>query len=77
MRAGARSRDSSMFYYRLHFLKFADGPVIGTEEFAARDDVEAVHLASERRGPRPLELWCDKRKVKQFEAVETQPNFSF
>jgi hypothetical protein len=67
-----------MSYYRLLFMKSADGPVIGTEEISARDDVEAVHIASERVGPRPLELWCDKRKVKSFDAVEgAQPTFAF
>ena len=67
-----------MSYYRLLFMKSADGPVIGAEEIAARDDVEAVRIAAERVGPRPLELWCDKRKVKRFQAVETvQSAFAF
>jgi hypothetical protein len=66
-----------MSYYRLLFMKSPDGPVIGSEEIKARDDLEAVHLASERVGPRPLELWCDKRKIKRFQAVEAQPTFAF
>lgn len=67
-----------MSYYRLLFMKSPGGPVIGAEEIAARDDVEAVRIASERVGPRPLELWCDKRKVKGFKAVDTvQPTFAF
>lgn len=67
-----------MSYYRLLFMKSADGPVIGAEEIAARDDVEAVRIASERVGPQPLELWCDKRKIKRFQAIEVrQPTFAF
>jgi hypothetical protein len=67
-----------MSYYRLLFMKSAEGPVIGAEEIAARDDVEAVRIASERVGPRPLELWCDKRKIKRFQAVEArEPTFAF
>ena len=67
-----------MFYYRLFFLKNGDGPVVGVEEISARDDVEAVRLASERVGPQPLELWCDKRKVKRFASrEEDEPCFAF
>ncbi|CAA9520644.1 MAG: hypothetical protein AVDCRST_MAG91-2172 [uncultured Sphingomonadaceae bacterium] len=67
-----------MSYYRLLFMKSAEGPVIGHREIAARDDVDAVRIAAEHVGSQPLELWCDKRKVKQFRAVEReQPAFSF
>jgi hypothetical protein len=51
--------------------------VIGSEEIKARDDLEAVHIARERVGPQPIELWCDKRKIKRFHAVEAQPTFAF
>ena len=67
-----------MSYYRLLFMKSADGPVIGAEEIAARDDVEACRIAAERVGPQPLELWCDKRKIKRFQAVEVrEASFAF
>ncbi len=66
-----------MSYYRLLFMKSPDGPVIGCEEIAARDDVEAVHIASERVGPQPIELWCDKRKIKRFQAQVSEPSFAF
>lgn len=67
-----------MSYYRLLFMKDYDGPVVGVEEIAARDDVEAVRAAAERVGPQPLELWCEKRKVKRFPAVaDPQPSFAF
>lgn len=67
-----------MSYYRLLFRKSADGPVIGAKEIAARDDVDAVRIAREHVGDQTLELWCDKRKVKRFPAVEGhQSAFAF
>lgn len=62
-----------MSYYRLLFMKDYGGPIVGVEEIAARDDVEAVRAASEHVGAQPLELWCDKRKVKRFAAVGASP----
>ena len=66
-----------MSYYRLFFMKDSEGPIVGTEEIAARDDVEAVRLASERVGEQAVELWCDKRKVKRFPPVQDQQSFAF
>jgi hypothetical protein len=67
-----------MSYYRLLFMKAVDGPVVGTEEIAARDDVDAVRIASRKVGDQPLELWCDKRRVKQFAPVDRDGSaFSF
>ena len=58
-----------MAYYRLYMLGSDSGRFIGFEEFEATDDVEAVHLAERHAGPKPLELWCGKRKVKNIPAV--------
>lgn len=55
-----------MSYYRLLFKKAAEGPVIGIEEIRARDDVEAVRVARQRLGAETVEVWCDKRKVKNL-----------
>ncbi len=67
-----------MSYYRLLFMKADDGPVVGCEEIAARDDVEAVRIARRKIRDQPVELWCDKRKVKQFAPAETrQSAFAF
>ena len=67
-----------MSYYRLLFMKAADGPVVGTEEIAARDDVDAVRIASRKAGDQVMELWCDKRKVKRFAPVDPDGSaFSF
>ncbi len=67
-----------MSYYRLLFMKGVEGPVVGAKEIAARDDVDAVRIAKEHVCEQPLELWCDKRKVKRFPAVETrQSAFAF
>ncbi|HEX8401298.1 MAG TPA: hypothetical protein VF628_06295 [Allosphingosinicella sp.] len=66
-----------MSYYRLLFMKAIGGPVMGFEEIAARDDVEAVRIASRKVGDQPVELWCNKRKVKQFTPAGSGSAFSF
>ncbi|MDQ8754902.1 hypothetical protein RCO27_01555 [Sphingosinicella sp. LHD-64] len=63
-----RGRDVA--YYRLYILSGPDGRFVGFEEIEAADDLEAVRAAEPRAGPHPLELWCGKRKVKSFPAVE-------
>lgn len=52
-------------------LSSPDGRFVGFEEIEAQDDVEAVRLAESFVGSQPLELWCGKRKVKSFAAVQT------
>ena len=59
-----------MVYYRLYLLSASDGRFVGFEEIEAPDDVEAVRVAQRHAGPQPLELWCGKRKVKSFPAVD-------
>ncbi len=67
-----------MFYYRLCFRKDSTGPMLGSEAIMARDDVDAVRLASTHVGAQALELWCDKRKVKDFPPRDQdQPPFAF
>jgi hypothetical protein len=67
-----------MSYYRLLFMKAVDGPIMGSEEIAARDDVEAVRIARRKIGDQTVQLWCDKRKVKQFAPSQAKPSaFSF
>ncbi|CAA9524716.1 MAG: hypothetical protein AVDCRST_MAG23-511 [uncultured Sphingosinicella sp.] len=67
-----------MSYYRLLFMKSFEGPVMGAKEIAARDDVDAVRIARSHVCEQPLELWCDKRKVKRFPPAEApQSAFSF
>ncbi|HEX8257378.1 MAG TPA: hypothetical protein VF589_07075 [Allosphingosinicella sp.] len=61
-----------MTYYRLYALRRPDGPLIGVDEIAAEDDVQAVRSAAARAGETPMELWCGKRKVKSFPALEQQ-----
>ena len=67
-----------MSYYRLLFMKSADGPVIGAKAIAARDDVDAVRIAKQHVCEQPLELRCGKRTVKRFTPAEPrQPAFAF
>lgn len=67
-----------MSYYRLLFMKSEEGPVMGAKEIAARDDVDAVRIARTHVCEQPLELWCDKRKVKRFAPADASPSaFAF
>ena len=66
-----------MSYYRLLFKKSEEGPVIGAKEIAARDDVDAVRIARTHQCEQSLELWCDKRRVKQFAPVQATPQSAF
>ena len=65
-----------MSYYRLLFRKSADGPVIGAQEIAARDDVDAVRIAREHVCDQTLELRCDTRKVNRYPAEEGRQSAS-
>ena len=67
-----RSRGTRVAYYRLYLLSGPDGRFVGFEEIEAVDDVEAARLAEAHLGPRPLELWCGKRKVKTFPATAAE-----
>ena len=58
-----------MLYYRLYFLSRANGHIERFEEIEAADDGSAVRIARERAGRQPLELWCQGRKVKRFDAA--------
>jgi len=55
-----------MNYYRLYLVSHSDSHFVECEEIEALDDVEAAHLAERRRGVHGLELWCGKRRVKNF-----------
>lgn len=59
-----------MGYYRLYLMSVPDGRFVGFEEIEAADDPEAVRRAQAFVGPQPLELWCGKRKVKSFKAID-------
>lgn len=59
-----------MAYYRLYLLSNPDGRFVGFEEIEATDDLDAIRVADKHVGPQPLELWCGKRKVKNFAAQE-------
>ena len=57
-----------MAYYRLYMLSGPEGRFVGFEEIDAVDDLAAVRAAERHCGPQPLELWCGRRKVKDFPA---------
>ena len=57
-----------MGYYRLYLLDGPKGRFVGFEEIEAADDVEAVRIAEALPHRQARELWCGKRKVKNFAA---------
>lgn len=59
-----------MGYYRLYLLDGPKGRFVGFEEFEAADDAEAVRIAEEGPDSRARELWCGKRKVRNFAAKD-------
>ncbi|HUG45556.1 MAG TPA: hypothetical protein VMK31_03465 [Sphingomicrobium sp.] len=54
-----------MIRYRLSFINPNTGQVDREREIEAADDVDAVRL-SRRSDHRPLELWCENRKIRSF-----------
>ena len=59
-----------MGYYRLYLLDDPKGRFVGFEEIEAASDEEAVRIARELPGAHARELWCGKRKVKNFSAKD-------
>lgn len=58
-----------MTYYRLYFMSRASGHIERFEQIDAVDDVAAVRIARKQTDQQPMELWCQGRKVKRFEAT--------
>jgi hypothetical protein len=51
--------------YRLCFINPNTGQIDREREIEAADDVDAASLASQS-DHRPLEVWCESRKVRSF-----------
>ena len=58
-----------MAYYRLYVLDGLSRRIIGFDEVEAATDAEALATAERRRGPAAMELWCEGRKVRQWEPL--------
>lgn len=54
-----------MAYYRLYFLDGC-GHIETYESFEAPDDAVAIEEAAERKSVLAKELWCERRRVKQW-----------
>ena len=65
-----------MGYYRLYLLDGPKGRFVGFEEIEAPDDFEAMRIAEALPDRHARELWCGKRKVRDFAAKESgaEPN---
>lgn len=55
--------------YRLYFMDPHTGHIDRSEDFAASDDVEAIHQIARRPREMPVELWRDGRKVLRIDAA--------
>lgn len=62
-----------MSYYRLYFMEPFSGHIARFAEFEASDDAAAGELAAGHAGENPLELWCERRKVRRIERLATAP----
>ena len=58
-----------MAYYRLYFLDGLSRRIIGFDELEAVTDADALAAAEQRRGWAAMELWCEGRKVRQWEPL--------
>lgn len=58
-----------MPYYRLYFLEPGTLKIKAVDDFNAPSDESAIALCETRRGHRPMELWCQARKVTTFDAT--------
>ena len=61
-----------MIRYRLCFINPNTGQVDREREIEANDDVGAVR-AAQSSDHRPLELWCESRKVRSFLSEKQSP----
>ncbi len=62
-----------MAYYRLYFMDPRSGHISAFESIDAADDADAIAAAEKHVGWQPLELWCERRKDRRFEAVTLSP----
>ena len=57
-----------MAYYRLYFLDGSGTHITGFTEFEAETDEAAIGTADAVRRTLAMELWCERRKVRRWEA---------
>lgn len=55
--------------YRLYVLDGPNGQIRNFKEFEARSDGNAVQISADLAGADPMELWCERRRVRQFHPV--------
>jgi DNA-binding transcriptional regulator YiaG len=61
-----------MAYYRLYFLD-GSSHIEHFREFEAITDAAAVAQSEQWRAANAMELWCERRKVKRWEALASSP----
>ena len=56
-----------MRYYRLYFMDRFSGHIEHVSELEAEGDEAAIAHAQGSLNDRPMELWCEHRKVKHWD----------
>ena len=62
-----------MAYYRLYFMDGFTGHIEHFREFVAESDEAAAAYAEDALGSRPMELWCQHRKVMHWDGIQPKP----
>lgn len=57
-----------MLTYRMYFMNRYNGHIMHFKEFEASDDRVATRLCEREVADSPIELWCDRRKVRRIDA---------
>ena len=60
--------------YRLYFMDRSSGHIEHRREFLAKDDAEALAIASEWNTGQPMELWLDSHKLKRWDSEALAPD---
>jgi hypothetical protein len=62
-----------MSHYELHTVEPASGARTGSVEFSAEDVVEALTVAHQLAGDKPVELWRDEHRLCRIQRSSRQP----
>jgi hypothetical protein len=53
--------------YRMYYMNPFSGHIMHCREFEAPDDAAATKVCEEELSAGPIELWCDRRKVRRID----------
>jgi hypothetical protein len=65
---GPGSRERYVPLYHLYFISKHNDHIERAEDIHAVDDIHGIEVAASRLEDQSMELWCESRKVRSFEA---------